>query len=106
MERNRLQREIDGMRERVSGFARDPRELSASAVGGQVGDMEAEIADAETAPSARWRRAEGERHASGRAASHDEDDPMPAFDRRRGSHPADIEDESDRTRPRRIDLTK
>ena len=46
MERNRLQTEIDGMRERVSGL-RETLAMLASAVGSQVGDMEAEIATAE-----------------------------------------------------------
>lgn len=45
MERSRLQTEIDGMRERVSGL-RETLTTLASAIGGQVGDMEAEIADA------------------------------------------------------------
>jgi cell division initiation protein len=46
MERTRIQTEIDGMRERVSGL-RETLTTLASAVGSQVGDMEAEIADAE-----------------------------------------------------------
>jgi cell division initiation protein len=46
MERNRLQTEIDGMRERVSGL-RETLTMLASAIGSQVGDMEAAIADAE-----------------------------------------------------------
>jgi cell division initiation protein len=46
MERNRVQTEIDGMRERVSGL-RETLMTLASALGSQVGDMEAEIASAE-----------------------------------------------------------
>ena len=46
MERNRLQTEVDGMRERVSGL-RETLTTLASAIGSQVDDMEAEIADAE-----------------------------------------------------------
>lgn len=46
MERTRIQTEIDGMRERVSGL-RETLMTLASAVGSQVGDMEAEIVNAE-----------------------------------------------------------
>ncbi|HUP16573.1 MAG TPA: DivIVA domain-containing protein [Acidimicrobiia bacterium] len=46
MERSRLQAEIDAMRERVSSL-RETLTTLASAIGNQVGDMEAEIGEAE-----------------------------------------------------------
>jgi cell division initiation protein len=47
VERNRLMADIEGMRNRVSGL-RDAVTVLASVVGGQVSEMEAEIADAAT----------------------------------------------------------
>lgn len=92
MERNRLQTEIDGMRERVSGL-RETLAALASAVGGQIGGMEAAIAaaeaqlhstvSAETAPV-------DQRGAD--AVPGDDADPAPMF----GNGEVDSAEESDR----------
>jgi cell division initiation protein len=117
MERNRLQTEVDGMRERVSGL-RETLTTLASAIGSQVGDMEAEIADAE-GHLARMVSAEAaplEKPAADLVLK-DEDDPTPMFeiadldpaddsdDTDDADDAEDVANESDH-RPRSIDLSE
>jgi cell division initiation protein len=114
MERNRLQTEVDGMRERVSGL-RETLTTLASAIGSQVGDMEAEIADAERhlRPMVSSEPAPLDSRAADLVLS-DEDDPTPMFEiadldsADHGDDADDVEDvdeESDH-RPRSIDLSE
>jgi cell division initiation protein len=106
MERGRLQTEIDGMRERVTGL-RETLATLASAIGDEVGEMEAEIADAEDRLRPMM-SIEPEPDAD-RAADlllSDENDPTPMFEVAEVETPADTEDqdaESDH-KPDSIDL--
>ena len=101
MERNRLQSEIDGMRERVSGL-RETLATLASAIGGQVGDMEAEMADAEL----HLRPVESTEDTS--AADlllNDENNPTPMFEVADADTSNDIDEES-HNKPHNIDLSE
>jgi cell division initiation protein len=105
MERNRLQSEIDGMRDRVSRL-RETLATLASAVAGQVAGMEAEIADTAThlQPTAAEPAMPGD---DGATISHLKlEDPTPATEDD-ASMPAEVEDHGSHssTRPRRIDLS-
>ena len=112
-ERNRLQTEIDGMRERVSGL-RETLTTLATTVGSQVRDMEAEIADAEV--HLRPMVSAEPAHLHSRAADpllEDEADPTPMFknagvdsaDQIDSEDSGDADEESDRI-PRSIDLNQ
>ena len=120
LERNRLQAEVDGMRERVSGL-RAALTTLASAIRSQVGDMEAEIADAEghLSPMVSAEPAPLENPAAD-VILEDEDDPTPRFEIA-DRDPADDSDDSDdrddaddaddvanesEHRPRSIDLSE
>jgi cell division initiation protein len=115
LERNRLQGEIDAMRERVSSL-RETLTILASAIGSQVGDMEAEIGDAE-----------GHLHPSGSVEAapvdhHVEDlpgpvagDPAPMFEIADLDSADDSDDDTDETedddresdhKPHSIDLSE
>ena len=94
LERYRLQSEIDGMRERVSGL-RETLTTLASAIGGQVGDMEAEMADAEghlrtTVPAG----AEPSDSPAADLLLSDENDPTPMF-KVADTEPSDDTDDDD-----------
>ena len=102
MERNRLQSEIDGMRQRVSGL-RETLGTLASAIGGQVGDMEAEMADAEL--HLRPIETAGAEDTPAAELLADENDPTPIFEAADADASDDIDDESDR-KPRSIDLNE
>jgi cell division initiation protein len=103
MERNRLQSEIDGMRQRVSGL-RETLGTLASAIGSHVGDMEAEMADAELHLRP-METADGELTPAAELLLNDETDPTPMFDVADADTSDDIDDESDR-KPRSIDLNE
>lgn len=105
-ERNRLLADIEGMRNRVSGL-RDAVTVLASVVGGQVGDMEAEIADAETQlrPEGQDEIETMERPPADIFSM--QDDPTPILDADEIGVPADLEDPDAQAQdqPHNIDLS-
>jgi cell division initiation protein len=111
-ERNRLQTEIDGMRERVSGL-RETLATLASAIGGEVSEMEAGIADAEDhiRPMMSVEPEPESQSLENRAADlllGDEDDPAPMLEVADIETPDDIEGQNDESdhKPHSIDLSK
>ena len=107
MERNRLQSEIDGMRMRVSGLRETLVSLS-SAISGQVGDMEAEIDDAEEhlRPMVSSEPDPVDNRAAGLLLS-DDTDPTPMFEVEDLASSDDSEDQDDEAdKPRSIDLSE
>ncbi len=110
MERNRLQTEIDGMRERVSGL-RETLATLASAIGGEVSEMEAGIADVEDHIRPMMSVEPETEHVENRAADlliGDEDDPAPMLEVADIETPDDIENQDDESdhKPHSIDLSK